>query len=145
MPMDGLPPKDRPIVAILDRPSASNPARYAVFDVDANKITVASYGTDYVVAPTAETFASLVAQWKQETAKLSITKQKVRSLFFLQIIGLSDRALLYIFQEFGKTKNPAWPIALEAITRQNPAKDIANYEDVVSAWLDWGEKNGYRG
>ena len=89
-------------------------------------------------------FSQLVKQWRGETGMASFIRQKAMHPAYQKIIGMGKDALPLIFREL-RNRGGDWLWALEAIARPkvNPALGTTNFKDAVSAWLKWGEENGY--
>lgn len=85
-------------------------------------------------------FRALADQWRNETMFDSGT-----SLFwnaaYQQIIGMGRPALPLILREM--TFSPGhWFWALYCITGIDVAAGITNFDDAITAWLDWGAMHG---
>jgi hypothetical protein len=88
------------------------------------------------------TFTSLCQQWKRDTGRLSVLVKKVMHRAYQQIIGLGAPALPLILKELARADDH-WFWALEAISRENPARDCTTFEDAANAWLRWGAERGF--
>jgi hypothetical protein len=88
------------------------------------------------------TFTRLEKRWRQETSAMSLVQDKVSNMAYLQIIGMREDALPFIFQQL-QNKRRYWFIALEAITQENPAYNATSFQAAVDAWLSWGQDNGF--
>jgi hypothetical protein len=87
-------------------------------------------------------FNELAGQWYRETRMFSFIKQKAMHKAYQEIIGMGESALPYIFKELQKQKGD-WIWALNAITREDPAKGITNFREAVRSWLNWGKQHRY--
>jgi len=88
------------------------------------------------------TFREFVTAWRNETWYISSIKKKVAHPAHLKIIGLGRPALPLIFREL-RTFHDYWFSALESITREDPAPNAENIQDLTEAWLGWANENGY--
>jgi hypothetical protein len=88
-------------------------------------------------------FSDLVREWKEETWSFSSVKRRVIHSAYLKIIGMGPVAIPLLLKEL-RSQPDHWFHALEAITRQDPAPAGANMKEIAQAWIDWGEKRGYR-
>jgi hypothetical protein len=87
-------------------------------------------------------FNALAAEWRRDTALLSIAQQKAMHPAYQKIIGMGREALPLIFKEI-KVRGGDWLWALEMIVRnENPAAGVTKFKDAVDAWVNWGRKRG---
>ena len=84
-----------------------------------------------------EIFSNLVSEWKEATWSASSIKKRISHPAFLKIIGLGAPAVSLILNELRRDPD-YWSYALEAITRENPAPDAENLQQLRAAWLAWG-------
>lgn len=143
-PNKSLIPSKVPI-AYADQRKVVAPTRYAVIDMEANKITAipVSSGFSLVGQTTQSKFERLVKAWKKDTAHLSLTKQQTSSKWFMAILILGLPALPLIFEEFARDPISGWIPALEVMTEENPAIEAKSYRETVQLWIAWGRNNGY--
>lgn len=88
-------------------------------------------------------FETLVKVWTNAIKYLSTEKQQKDHPAFLRIVGMGEKVLPFIFEEFSKKLFMAWLSALEAIVGKNIASEAKNFRQAVRVWLDWGKANGY--
>ncbi len=79
--------------------------------------------------------------WYAQTRKHSFVQKRVIHPSYQRIIGLGPSVVPLILRELKKTKDH-WLWALQAISGEDPAKDIDTYADAVTCWLDWGRSKG---
>jgi type I restriction enzyme M protein len=89
-----------------------------------------------------EQFMELAESWREDTAMLSVLKQKVSHPAYQKIIGMGKQALPFIFREL-EQKSEHWIFALQAITGENVGKQKNNFKEAVTAWLEWGKEKNY--
>jgi hypothetical protein len=88
-------------------------------------------------------FNSLAQKWREETAFLSLARQKAMHPAYQKIIGMGREALPLIFKEL-QIRGGDWIWALEMIVRkENPAAGKTNYKEAIEAWLSWGKQHGF--
>lgn len=83
-------------------------------------------------------FNALVAKWRRDTALMSsITKISMHPAY-QAIIGMGECALPLIFEDM-RTRGGHWLWALQAITQEDPARYISDFEQAKRVWLSWWE------
>jgi hypothetical protein len=82
------------------------------------------------------TFVANVSQWKTDTKHLSSIDRMVLHSSYLRIIGLGKPAIPFLIGELQKHPD-YWFAALEAITGDDPVPENANFDQAVSAWVEW--------
>lgn len=88
------------------------------------------------------TFARLESKWRRETSAMSLVQDKVSNMAYLQIIGMREDALPFIFLQL-QGRRRYWFVALEAITQENPVEPGASFQEALDAWLDWGRSHDF--
>jgi hypothetical protein len=88
-------------------------------------------------------FDGLVTRWINAIKYLSTEKQQKDHPAFLRIVGMGERALPFIFEEFSKRPFVAWLSALEAIVGKDITAETMSFREAVSCWLEWGKAKGY--
>ena len=89
-------------------------------------------------------FDRLTAQWKREAAHLSSPTMIAEHPAYQEVVGMGLVAVPLILRDLQNA--PAmWFMALREITGEMPIRDEdrGNIEAIRTAWLDWGERNGY--
>ncbi len=89
-------------------------------------------------------FQQLLETWKAETAPLSSVRQKKQHPAYRQIIAMGKPAVPLILAELKrKPSHLFW--ALAEITHSRPAglANATDLLDVVNAWVEWGQTQGY--
>lgn len=91
-------------------------------------------------------FRMYVGQWKRDTQHWSSVTKMLAHRSYLDIVGLSKVAkpkqLERLLLEEMQAEPDYWFDALEVITRANPVQDRADFDQAVSAWIQWGRDNG---
>lgn len=87
-------------------------------------------------------FQELKETWRNETWFISSIKKRTSHPSYLKIIGLGLPALPLIFAELRREPD-YWFLALEAITREDPAPNAESLQQLVSGWLAWAKEHGY--
>lgn len=89
-------------------------------------------------------FSRLAAQWKDETAHVSLAAQRAIHPAYQRIIGIGPDAIPLILEELQRSPDD-WFWALNAITEADPVPDEnkGNLAKMASAWIQWGRKRGY--
>jgi hypothetical protein len=92
----------------------------------------------------ADEFAAHVLRWRRETKHYSSVTRMVMHPSYLRVIGMGRQILPLLLREL-ETRKDHWLIALNAITGEDPATPECNFQEAVSAWLEWGHRKGYLG
>ncbi|MFZ1072185.1 MAG: hypothetical protein WAO21_02000 [Verrucomicrobiia bacterium] len=87
-------------------------------------------------------FQEQVERWKEDTEHYSSLSKMIMHPSYRRIMGMGPAALPFIFREL-KERPDHWFIALNAITGIDPVPDKSTFDEAVSAWLDWGNRQGY--
>lgn len=89
-------------------------------------------------------FNSLAAQWKNETAHLSLASQRALHPAYQRIIGMGPDAIELLLRELQQTPDD-WFWALNAITETDPVPEQSrgNMRKMAAAWIEWGRSQGY--
>lgn len=124
-----------------------NPARPDLWHqvVRKHRVERTAVQTPTCTAPTAEQkFASLVAQWKLDTAFVSSDSDVVMHPAYQDIIGMGKRAIPLILRELQKSGGN-WFWALRHISGENPIdpRDIGKSRKMAEAWIRWGQDRHY--
>ena len=94
----------------------------------------------------AKSFRKQVGCWKDETGHLfSITKALAHPSY-LRIIGLAGDSVNHeierlLLREL-ESDPDHWFAALSAVTGEDPVKPECDFDESVSAWLEWGREKG---
>ena len=91
-----------------------------------------------------ERFRKLADQWEAETLFLSFSDQAAAHWAHQAIVGMGEPAVPLILERMRK-QGGHWFHALQAITGARPVQPDARGDigAMQSAWLEWGERNGY--
>lgn len=87
-------------------------------------------------------FQRLAEQWRRETRYVSSIIKRSMHPAYQKIIGMGLAALPFILRDLEQTRDH-WLWALYVITEEDPAPEEATFDEVVEAWLDWGQQRGY--
>ena len=91
-------------------------------------------------------FRYLARQWLDETINMSLIEDMILHPAYQELIGMGPTAIPMLLDELERAPNHWFP-ALRAISGgQNPVadQDAGDLERMTAAWLNWGERNGYR-
>ena len=89
-----------------------------------------------------DTFSSLVAQWQSATTTSSSVAHMSMHPAYQRIIGLGAAAVPLLLEEL-RDRPDHWFWALHAITGEDPAQGLTDFDAAVAAWLDWGRDRGF--
>lgn len=90
-----------------------------------------------------EKFDTLCEQWMMETMFISDTNEIIMNKNHQRIIGMGERALPFIFENF-EDSGWSWFWALSSITGQDPDEECnGDVEKTSLFWSKWGESKGY--
>jgi hypothetical protein len=89
-----------------------------------------------------KTVRTLADKWRKDTHFISVLRRKFLHPSYQQIIGMGRDAIPLILKELDE--RPAdWFWALNAITREDPVPEHADFDQAVAAWLNWGREHHY--
>lgn len=87
-------------------------------------------------------FFGLVREWQSRISWTSSLTEVVLDDAYQQIIGMGQPATTWILEEL--EREPAqWFWALHAISGEDPAEGLEDFEAAKQAWLDWGRARGH--
>lgn len=88
-------------------------------------------------------FRDLLEVWRRDVAILSSLDRIVMHEAYQQIIGMGEKVVPLILEEFNKEIDH-WPWALEAITGENPVPNNmrGRLKMVRVCWVEWGKARG---
>ena len=84
-------------------------------------------------------FYNLVKNWKDATGGYSVTTRRYEHPSYLAILALKYDAVSLILREL-QQRPDYWFEALKELTKDNPVKPNATFEEAVNAWIDWGRQ-----
>jgi hypothetical protein len=89
-------------------------------------------------------FRRLARRWKRETQFSSSIHDLATRDSYQRIIGMGPLAVPLILKEMN-IRPGFWFWALRAITGVDPVRknELGDIEKMTSAWLRWGERNGF--
>jgi len=89
-------------------------------------------------------FRDLSRQWRKETVHMSSASRMAKHPAYQEIIKMGRPAIPLLLGEL-RRKPDHWFVALHAITRVNPVpkESEGKLEEMTTAWLCWGQKEGY--
>lgn len=90
-------------------------------------------------------FKKLREEWKGATRFMSSVTKMAMHPAYQQIIGLGPAAVPLLLREL-ETEPDHWFWALHAITREDPVppESCGKLNEMARAWLDWGNRKGYK-
>jgi hypothetical protein len=85
-------------------------------------------------------------RWKEDTRHLSSITKMISQPSYLRIIGLAGKSYGHglerlILQEL-QSEPDHWFAALTAISGEDPVQPKHDFDEAVSAWLEWGRNKG---
>ncbi|SRR6266545_678039 len=87
-------------------------------------------------------FRLLADQWRRETRYISSLSKMSMHSAYQKIVGMGKPAIPLILRELQKSGGH-WLWALHVITDEDPAPVDADFDEAVSAWLNWGKRNHF--
>jgi len=89
-------------------------------------------------------FNMLASTWERNTRMMSSSSDMFLNESYLNIIGMGEKALPFIFLEMQKEPNH-WFLALKSITGVDPVLpvDRGNIAKMTETWIKWGKDNNY--
>lgn len=88
-------------------------------------------------------FRRLFDAWDSETFLFSFPHQIYEHWAYEELVGLGEAAIPYMLGEVQRGR-PNLVVALRSITGESPVKaSEPNTEQVMAAWVAWGEAKGY--
>jgi hypothetical protein len=89
-------------------------------------------------------FETIVEKWHKDTRHTSSLTKMITHPSYRRIIEIGPKVLPLLFKELNERPNH-WLVALNAITREDPAPTGSTFGEAVQAWLAWGRDRGYLG
>lgn len=92
----------------------------------------------------AQKFSMLASTWEKDTLLISSSSQMFSNESYLQIIGMGEKALPYIFADLNKEPNH-WFVALKSITGVDPVslEHRGDVSKMTEDWLTWAHENNH--
>jgi len=87
-------------------------------------------------------FREHAERWKKDTRHWSSVTKMVMHPSYRRIMGMGPIALPLILREL-RDYPDHWLVALNAISGEDPSSPDSTFEQAVSAWMEWGVRNGY--
>ena len=95
------------------------------------------------VSPALEAeFRALAEKWHKDTRHSSSLRKMIAHPAYRRVIGIGRNVLPLLFKELSEHPDH-WLVALNAITREDPAPVGSTFGEAVTAWLAWGRERGY--
>ncbi len=88
-----------------------------------------------------EIFRELADEWDEAIGDASTIANRFMHRAYQHIIGLGPDAVPLLLRELEREPD-YWFWALTAITRENPVRSGASFDEAVEAWLAWGREKG---
>lgn len=86
-------------------------------------------------------FQALAEVWRQGTRGAPFVITRVTHWAYQRIIGMGPTALPLILRELDR-QTDHWYWALNAITGEDPAEGVVNFEEAATRWREWGRRVG---
>lgn len=89
-------------------------------------------------------FHRLAEEWKSETAPLSSIRLKKEHPAYRQLVAMGEPAIPLILADLARKPSHLFWV-LRDITNRNPADHgvARDFQDVIQAWIEWGQAQGY--
>ena len=87
-------------------------------------------------------FDELARNWKDGTLVMSSSPQIYAYDAYRQIVDLGEQALPFVFSELRRSNDIHWIQALAEMTGFRYSKSGATPDEVIQAWLRWGNTRG---
>ena len=85
-------------------------------------------------------FSGLVKNWQEATGGYSVTTRRYGHPSYQAILVLKDDVVPLLLREL-QERPDWWFEALKVLTKANPVKPDASFEEAVNAWVEWGKHN----
>jgi hypothetical protein len=85
-------------------------------------------------------FSGLVKHWQDATGGYSVTTRRYAHPSYHAILVLKEDVVPLILREL-ETRPDWWFEALQVLTKSNPVKSNASFEEAVNSWIEWGKAN----
>lgn len=82
-------------------------------------------------------FEELADIWRRETRGAPFLITRVTHWAYQRIIGLGPKVLPLILRELER-ETDHWYWALNAISGEDPAEGVEDFEEAAARWLEWG-------
>lgn len=94
---------------------------------------------------TEQKFRELVAQWEEGIRCYPSNRDKTEHPAYREIVGMGKDAIPHLLRLVEDTPRHEFMAALHEITGENPVReaDAGNLRQMASAWIRWGEREGY--
>ncbi len=86
-------------------------------------------------------FEELAAIWRRETKGSPFLTTRVTHWAYQRTIGLGPRVLPLILRELAREPDH-WYWALNAISGEDPAEGVEDFDEAAARWLEWGRAAG---
>ena len=85
-------------------------------------------------------FKGLVKSWQDATGGYSVTTRRYAHASYQAILVLKDDVVPLLLREL-QERPDWWFEALKVLTKANPVKPGASFEEAVNSWVEWGKLN----
>lgn len=92
--------------------------------------------------PLEQIFRAHVDTWHRHTQHLSSVARMVSHPSYTAIVEMGEPVIPLLLTEL-RDRPDHWLVALNRITREDPAPTRSTFSEAVAAWLKWGHKKGY--
>jgi len=86
-------------------------------------------------------FGELADIWRRETRGVPFLITRVTHWAYQRIMGLGPEVLPLILHEL-EQQSDHWYWALNAISGEDPAEGVEDFEEAAARWLEWGRATG---
>ena len=90
----------------------------------------------------ASRFRAYVEIWRRQAQHSPSVANMVSHPAYAAIIELGWEAVPLLLQEL-RDRPDHWLVALQEITREDPARTNSSFDEAINAWLTWGRKKGH--
>ncbi len=98
-------------------------------------------GADENHAVVRQEFEKYADIWRRETRGMPFLITRVTHWAYQRIIGLGPKVLPLILRELER-ETDHWYWALNAISGEDPAEGVEDFEEAAARWLEWGRATG---
>jgi hypothetical protein len=87
-------------------------------------------------------FRAYAETWRRQTQHYSSVSKMISHPAYTAIIEMGREAVPLLLEEL-RDRPDHWLVALNRITREDPAPSGSTFSEAVEAWLGWGRERGY--
>ena len=83
-------------------------------------------------------FNQLREKWQKETGHYPLVEPRYSHPAYQEILAMGKSVVPFILNEL-RTRPDRWFAALRVLTKENPGESCRSFDDLVSAWIEWGK------